>query len=294
MRRQRLCGVLLPLLFALAAQSQTVVSVVEPEAAIGRPLTLRVDGPLPECKTLILFIQRSPILGLTPRCGNGTVTFDLKVNEQNAETWHRILGAHWFTRHVIVGLGPNAEFPYQTRAVDEPFRIIQEWRVILMFTIALLILAIAIGLHRYTNLLASLARMQIALWLVIIAVSYVYIWSITGETATINGSALALLAIGGGTAAGAAILKSGKKVDVKTIVNTLKDAPAADVTPAEVTGPTGLHALMIATWTIVLAIVFLTTVFRHLEMPEFSAAVLAILGISGGTYIAFSMRQATT
>jgi hypothetical protein len=292
--RQGAFGILLPLLFALAAQSQTVVSIVEPEAAIGRPLTLRVDGALPECKSLVLFIQRSPIAGLTPRCGNGTVTFDLKVNDKNAETWHRLLGGHWFTRHVIVGLGSNAQFPYPTRAVDQPFRIIHEWRVILMFTIALLILAIAIGIHRYTSLLASLARMQIALWLVIVAVSYVYIWSITGETATINGSALALLAIGGGTAAGAAILKSGKKVDVKTIVSAIQNAPAAEVTPAEMTGPKGLHALMIATWTIVLAIVFVTTVFRFLEMPEFSAAVLAILGISGGTYIAFSMQRATT
>ena len=282
------------LLFAAAAHAQTVMSVVQPQAAIGSPLTLRVDGPLPECKTLILFIERSPIHGLTPRCGKGTVTFDLQVNDKNDETWHRLLGGHWFTRQVIVGLGPNAEFPYPTRVVDQPFCIIHKWRVILMFTIALLILGVAFGVRRYTNLLASLARMQIALWLVIIALSYVYIWSITGETATINGTALALLAIGGGTAAGAAILKSGKRVDVKTIVNTLKDAPSEELMPSETTSPTGLHALMIATWTILLAIVFLSTVFRHLEMPEFSASVLAILGIAGGTYIAFSMQRATT
>ena len=294
MGRQGACGVLLPLLFALAAQSQTVVSVVEPEAALGRPLTLRVDGALPECKTLILFIQRSPIEGLTPRCGNGTVAFDLKVTNKNAETWHRLLGGHWFTRHVIVGLGPNSAFPYPTRAVDQPFRIVQRWRVILMLIVALLLLTAAIFLHRLTDLLSSLARMQIALWLIIIALSYVYIWSITGETATINGSALALLAIGGGTAIGAAILKSGKKVDVKTIVNTMKAAPVEEITPSEIAGPNGLQALMIATWTIVLAIVFLTTVFRFLEMPELSASVLAILGISGGTYIAFSMQRATT
>jgi len=282
------------LLFAFAAHAQTVVSVVEPEASIGRPLTLRVDGPLPECKTLILFIQRSPIEGLTPRCGNGTVSFDLKVNDQNAETWHRLLGGHWFMRHVIVGLGSNREFPFPTRVVDQPFRIIHEWRVILMLIVALVVLTAAICIHRFTDLLSSLARMQIALWVIIVGLSYIYIWSITGETATINGSALALLAVGAGTAAGAAILKSGKKVDVKTIVNAMKDMPAAQITPVESADPHGLHAMMIATWTVVLAVVFLVTVFRFLEMPQFSASVLAILGISGGTYIAFTMQRATT
>jgi hypothetical protein len=291
----RRAGTLVLLFCAIAAHAQTrVVSVVEPEAAIGRTLTLRVDGPLPECKSLILFIQRSPIQGLTPRCGNGTVAFTLQVNEKNADTWHRILGGHWFTRNVIVGLGPNDAFPYPTFVNVEPFRLIQRWHAILMTVVALLLVITILCVRRFTTLLDSLARMQIAMWVVVIALSYVYIWSITGETATINASALALLAIGGGTAIGAAILKSGRTVDVKMVVDTIKNAPADQVTPSEIAGPTGLHALMIATWTIVLAVVFLATVFRFLHMPEFSAAVLAILGISGGTYLAFSMPRATT
>ena len=63
--RQGACGILLPLLFALAAQSQTVVSVVEPEAAIGRPLTLRVDGALPECKSLVPIRMGQPLAKLS-------------------------------------------------------------------------------------------------------------------------------------------------------------------------------------------------------------------------------------
>ena len=133
--------------------------------------------------------------------------------------------------------------------------------------------------------------MQVALWIVVIAVSYAYIWSVTGETSTINATALALLAIGAGTAAGAAILKGGKTVDAKAVVQTLANASPNDVTPIEISGPTGLHALMIASWTVVLAIVFIATVFRFLQMPDFSGPVLGILGISAGTYLAFSMPQ---
>ena len=86
--------------------------------------------------------------------------------------------------------------------------------------------------------------------------------------------------------------KPGKKtVDVKTVVQTLANASPEDFTPIEISGPTGLHAVMIATWTAVLAIVFAATVWRTLEMPEFTTEVLAILGISGGTYLAFSMTR---
>ena len=281
------------LLFAVSlhAAPARVVSVVEPVTEIGKTLTLRVDGDTGDCKSLVLFIQRSPIHGLTARCGSGTVAFDLAVNDKNAEAWHHILGGHWFSRMVTVGLGPNDQQPFDTSVVAEPFRIIKPWRVTLITLISLALIAALVIVRMKTHLVDSIARMQIALWIVIIAASYAYIWSITGETETINGSALALVAIGAGTAAGAAMLKGAKRVDVKTVVQTMQSMPAADLTPTEMSGPTGLHALMIGTWTVVLAVVFVASVFRILEMPEFSAAVLAILGISGGTYLAFSMPQ---
>jgi hypothetical protein len=245
-----------------------VVGVVEPYTAIGRMLTLKVDGDPGPCQSLILFIQRSPIHGLAPRCGSGTVAFKLVVNEQNAMRWHRILGGHWFTRTVTVGLGPNDEFPFPSLVTEEPFEIIQVWRVVVMLAVALALLAAALVVRRLSTALDSQSRMQAALWMVIILVSYVYIWSITGETETITPAAFALLAIGAGTAAGA------KLVGAK--------AP---------TGTIGVHQIQAAAWTIILAVVFLATVFRFLEMPDFNRNILAMAGISGGTYVAFSTSQ---
>jgi hypothetical protein len=265
-----------------------VIGVVEPQAAIGRTLTLKVDGDPGRCQSLILFIQRSPIHGLVPRCGNGTVAFKLVVNDQNATRWHRILGGHWFTRTVSVGLGPNDQFPFPTLVTDEPFRIIQVWRVVVMFAIALALLSATFLVRRLTTALDSLARMQIAGWVVIIGVSYVYVWSITGETETITPGALALLAIGAGTAVGAKILGTKTRVDMNAIVQGMKNA---NVTPVEQKETRGLHEIQAAAWTIILAVVFLATVFRLLEMPDFSGNVLAMAGISGGTYVAFSMPQ---
>ena len=113
-----------------------VAGVVEPQAAIGQTLTLKIDGDPGPCQSMILYIQRSPIHGLTPRCGKGTVAFNLAVNDQNATQWHRILGGHWFTRTVTVGLGANDQFPFPSLVTEEVV-IIKAWRVAVMFIVAL-------------------------------------------------------------------------------------------------------------------------------------------------------------
>ena len=40
-----------------------------------------------------------------------------------------------------------------------------------------------------------------------------------------------------------------------------------------------------AAWTLVLGIIFVQEVYRGLAMPEFNASLLALLGISAGTYL---------
>jgi hypothetical protein len=51
------------------------------------------------------------------------------------------------------------------------------------------------------------------------------------------------------------------------------------------------HRLQIAVWTIVLGIIFGISVYNVLSMPTFSAELLALLGISGGTYIGFKFPE---
>ena len=281
-------GIALPL---FAAESPTVLSVVEPEAAIGQRITLRVSGPLPECKTLILFIQRSPMQGLPARCGAGTVAFDLAVNDKNAEKWHDILGGHWLKRTVTVGVGPNVQLPYRSEVSEQPFLVLKAWRLAAIVLVTLILVAAIVVVRMKTAYLDTLPRMQIALWIAIIVASYAYIWSVTGETETINATALALIAIGAGTAVGTSLLGNAKTIGVKTIAQGAQNLDSADVTPVESPSPTGLHAVMMAAWTVLLAIIFIATVVRHLIMPELSSNVLAIVGIVGGTYVAFAMPR---
>ncbi len=49
------------------------------------------------------------------------------------------------------------------------------------------------------------------------------------------------------------------------------------------------HRFQIFVWTIVLGIMFVANVYNELAMPQFSATLLGLLGISAGTYVGFKI-----
>jgi hypothetical protein len=56
-------------------------------------------------------------------------------------------------------------------------------------------------------------------------------------------------------------------------------------------GSVALDRFQIVVWTIVLGGIFVASVIWYLTMPEFSATLLALMGISSGTYIGFKIPQ---
>ena len=59
-------------------------------------------------------------------------------------------------------------------------------------------------------------------------------------------------------------------------------------------GDPSFHRFQIFVWTIVLGILFLIGVWSRLSMPEFSATLLGLMGISSGTYLGFKFPEAKT
>jgi hypothetical protein len=49
------------------------------------------------------------------------------------------------------------------------------------------------------------------------------------------------------------------------------------------------HRFQIVGWTVVLVLIFVVSVYDVLAMPDFDATLLALMGISGGTYIGFKL-----
>jgi len=54
-------------------------------------------------------------------------------------------------------------------------------------------------------------------------------------------------------------------------------------------GAVALERLQVIVWTLVLSGVFLTSVIWDLTMPDFNTTLLALMGISSGTYLGFRL-----
>jgi hypothetical protein len=52
-----------------------------------------------------------------------------------------------------------------------------------------------------------------------------------------------------------------------------------------------LHRFQMAIWTVILFVIFLASVYNTMAMPQFSGTLLALMGISGGTYIGFKFPE---
>jgi hypothetical protein len=51
------------------------------------------------------------------------------------------------------------------------------------------------------------------------------------------------------------------------------------------------HRFQILVWTVVLGLLFVVEVWRNVEMPTFSNTLLALMGISNGTYLGFKIPE---
>jgi hypothetical protein len=59
-------------------------------------------------------------------------------------------------------------------------------------------------------------------------------------------------------------------------------------------GAHSFHRFQIFIWTIVLVFLFVYSVWSRLSMPEFGTTLLAVMGISGGTYLGFKLPEKQT
>jgi len=67
------------------------------------------------------------------------------------------------------------------------------------------------------------------------------------------------------------------------------DGPWTDLV-TDANGPS-FHRFQMIVWTFILGLLFLAGVYRNLAMPEFSGTLLALMGISAGTYLGFKVPE---
>ncbi|MBV9494715.1 MAG: hypothetical protein JOZ54_10750 [Acidobacteria bacterium] len=256
------------------------------------------------CSQIVLFLDAMPIRGLKPEScevGSGHVRYRLERTPEADEAWHSLLGSptHYW-RPVNVSVGASNDFAITTSVDDYRLEIIPRGMFWLFVIILIIALAALIYLCRTKGLIRSgdpsletskrpysLALFQMAFWFFLVISAYVFVWMIADELDTITESVLALIGIGAATALGSSVIDSGKPAAGESgptqgfLTDVLRDS----------SGSVSLHRFQMFVWTIVLGIIFVASVYHDLAMPQFSATLLGLMGISSGTYLGFKVPE---
>lgn len=255
-----------------------------------------------DCTQIVLFLDGMPIKGLKPESCDliaGHVRFRLLRTPQSDDAWHTLLGSpHGFTHTVTVSLGPDAQNTIGNQQELELDVLPRRQFWVFVFLLGAM-LAIFIWLCRGTSLIRSgspavppnqrpysLSLFQMAFWFFLVIASYVFLWLINDELDTITESVLALIGIGAATALSATLIDQNKPTPLPT---EKSEGFLRDV----LSDPTGIsiHRFQMFAWTLILGVIFIASVYKNLEMPEFSATLLGLMGISSGTYLGFKVPE---
>ncbi|MFA4828931.1 MAG: hypothetical protein WC855_06020 [Thermodesulfovibrionales bacterium] len=296
---------------------------------------------------IVLFLDGMPIKKVDPEVIdtiNNTLRFRLKRTEDSKAAWDSLLGSpDRLTRNVLASVGLENESFISTTADKFNLIIIRKGGFLFWIIISLLILLALIFLARKKSILRnygpqspySLALVQMAFWLVLIFIAFIFLRLITGVMPDISGSSLTLLGIGAGTALGARIIDENKlssrlsslRAEKEKIEKQLNEAKSTNIVQANIqeleksyvditknistinsvdtkvnsngfftdilndVNGMSLHRFQIVIWTLILGIIFVCSVYQELSMPEFSDTLLALVGISSGTYLGFKFPE---
>jgi hypothetical protein len=168
----------------------------------------------------------------------------------------------------------------------------------------------------------SLGRCQMAWWFFIILATYLFLFMVTWDFDTITAGTLGLMGIAAGTAMAGVTVDTSKNASMAAEKAQLQTEAAGNPPPTAVralqiasriaeldkqlntplhttwlddllSDANGLsfHRFQMFVWTIVLGVIFVISAYTDLLMPNFSATLLGLMGISAGTYVGFKFPE---
>jgi len=263
-----------------------------------------------DCAQIVLFLDGMPLKGLKAEsCDRvaGHIRYRLLRTPDADNAWHALLGSpRGFTHVVTVSVGPDAQTTLSPdshnkseEAVQLRLQVLPPKQFLAFLVLIGVMLAVFIMLCRRTSLIRSgspsvpsaqrpysLSLFQMSFWFFLVIAAYVFLWLINDELDTITESVLALIGIGAATALGATMIDQNKPAPTSA---DRSEGFLRDV----MSDPTGisLHRFQMFAWTLILGVIFIASVYHNLEMPQFSATLLGLMGISSGTYLGFKVPE---
>jgi hypothetical protein len=298
------------------------------EIGLGRDLEVVFDHAPPDGKlTLVLNGESLGDLPVHASPGkDATFVFALARTSANDAVWRRQLGLGRGGGAVPIAVGYSDKSTTAPASVRLAFFPSTTAAVCVLLLLALLVIvAVACawkGMLRDAGPGSSLSlgRCQMFVWTLLVTGSFLVLWGVTGATDTITTQALVLIGISGATALGSVLVDASKSAGPLASIATAQAAlasaakaekPAAqmsvdDAVAASPFKPMGgiadllqdgkgwsLHRMQMVVWTLILAVLFVFDVARDLAMPQFGDTLLALMGISAGTYLGFKIPEAT-
>jgi hypothetical protein len=239
----------------------------------------------------------------------GTLHFRLVRDKTNDEIWSDLIGSAdprtiFTPRKTELSISPATGENGTPIAKSYPFALLRfRWMHMLFWTIMLL-LALAFILKWDVQRLVrentsdeiaiadrpySLSRCQMLWWLFWIIVSYIFIYMATGAIDTITETVLGLMGIGSATTLGAILIDTNDNYNLSKANKTM--GFWQDLLNSGYQKGAGIHRLQLILWTVILTVIFLVSVYSKLTMPQLSLTLLALQGISSGTYLGFKFPE---
>lgn len=289
---------------SMAGLSPKVIGV-SGQLAIGREITIDVQNLSSWAgnhnpQNLVLFLNGRPLKGLYPEqvdLSSNKLLFHIRRTPEAKVVWNDLFHEPVLSRPVSLSVGLVDKGAFETVFdYDNQIALTVIPKVAALVSLALLLgmLILFVYLARTTNIIRSsgegseaglrrpyeLGRVQMSFWLFIIAISYLYLWLVTGDLNTIGPSHLALAGISSATALGAGVVERRPTTSRGFFTDILS-------------GTYGyrFHCFQICAWTVGLGLIFVATVYDDLVMPSFSATLLALIGMSAGTYLGFAFLE---
>jgi hypothetical protein len=261
-----------------------------------------------------LLIDGHYLRGPTPlKTAADELSFHITRGERDEELWNEVLGGDLFHAHVTtldLGLenGVILTEPSPNKLVFQP---LDGSTSVFVGVLGLLFVAVTCTLAVTTNMLRdavgalrgitwSLGRVQMAFWFVNILLAFLVIWVVTGAAPAVTTTMLTLLGIGAGTALGASIIDvtaqaqrpppPGKESAEPPGTPVVSKGFFLDILMEDDT--ISLHRYQMVVWTLVLGGIFWGSVWHRLAMPELPSTLLALQGITAGTYLGFKLPSA--
>lgn len=267
---------------------------------------------------LVPYLNGRPLERLYPEqidLPSNRLRFHLRVPPESKQVWGDLLHEPVLRRSISLSVGLENESPFDT-IFDEnnpaSLTVIPKTSGVIVLLLVLISLPLFVLLVRTTDILRepgpqpprgqgkrfSLSRAQTALWFYLVSIAYVCLWLITGDFNTLTPSVLTLIGINAVTAVTTHVMHGNDKAaqsengDVQS-ADVSKEFPSKGFFPDVLTDANGygIHRFQMVAWTIVFGVIFIFSAYHNLAMPNFSNALLALMGVSAATFVGFESIQ---